>query len=165
MRSDWLFIFNGGSAISKQVNIFHKPEVIDKFKFSRNKIILDSDFLNLKYVKEGLTSSEIARLTFSSRTTVNKKLKEFGIRQKGNDESRRRTGGYVYGFKNVKGKSVLFKKENNVIVKIIKMRRENYSYQKIALWLNSNFIENKSGKYNWSSKMVRDIYLRESKIS
>lgn len=110
-------------------------------------------------MKEGLSSKEIAALTFSSRATITKRLKEYGIPLK--TVTRRTNGPMVYGYRKYGGRSIELKKEQEVIELIRSHRDSGYSYQKIADLLNEKRVVTKEGRNIWYSKVVRRIWLRE----
>lgn len=119
-------------------------------------------FLHQKYVVEGLSSSEIAALTFSSRAAVTRWLNKYGIPLK--TITRRETGDQVYGYRKYLGMSIPVKKEQKVIELITKYRHKKVSYHKIAVLLNEKGIKTKLGQGKWYAKVVRQIYLRVIKI-
>ena len=131
--------------------------MVDKITRELTKDPIDEFFLKQKYLKEGLSSTEIAKLTFSSRPTITKRLKQYGIPLK--TITRRNDGGHVFGYRKYGGKAIELKKEQEVIELIKSYRNSGYSYQKIAEILNDKKIETKQRKGFWYSKVVRDIYL------
>lgn len=133
--------FNGGLFKSSYELVCLKIQLIDTIKLPVKKPILDEIFLNEKYVKEGLSSKEIATLTFSSRPVITKLLKEYNIPLK--IVTRKNTGGHVYGYRKHRGKSINLKKEQEVIELIKSYRGSGYSYQKIADVLNDNKVQTK----------------------
>ncbi len=54
-------------------------QVIDSITTTLPKPPLEEIFLKKKYIQDGLSSKEIAKLTFSSRSTVTNQLNKFGI--------------------------------------------------------------------------------------
>ena len=150
---------SGGSIRSQDELSFPNTQVVDTVQFTLPKPPLQEIFLKEKYLQEGLSSHEIAALTFSSRSHVTRCLKRFEIPL--SPITRRVNGSHVYGFKKHKGKSCQMKKEQEVI-KLIKLHRSiGLSYQKIADKLNGLNIETKTAKGAWYPKVLRQIYLRE----
>lgn len=133
--------------------------MVDKITKESKKDPIDEFFLKQKYLQEGLSSTEIAKLTFSSRPTITKRLKQYGIPLK--IYTRRNDGAHVYGYRKHGGKAIEFKKEQEVMELIKSHRDSGYSYQKIADILNEKKIETKTKKGFWYSKVVRQICLRE----
>ncbi len=132
-------------------------QVIDTIHLSPPKPTLSESFLKEKYLKEGLSSKEIAKLAFSSRATVTNYLNKYGIPLK--KVTRRTNGGHRFGFRKHGGRSIQKKKEQDVISKIGLYREAGYSYQRIADLLNDQNIQTKMKKGFWYSKVVRQIYL------
>lgn len=138
-------------------------QVIDTIQLPAPKPTLTESFLKEKYLKEGLSSKEIAKLAFSSRATVTNYLNKYGIPLK--KVTRRTNGGHRFGFRKYGGRSILMKKEQEVMALIKSYRKDGYSYQRIADLLNDQKIETKMKKGFWYSKVVRQISLRsESKF-
>lgn len=135
-----------------------KIQLVDTITLSSKNPIPDKIFLNDKYVKEGLSSKEIAVMTFSLRPTITKLLKKHNIPLK--TVTRKINGGHVYGFRKYGGKSIELKKEQEVIELIKSYRASGYSYQKIGDILNEEGIHTKERRGYWYSKVVRQIFLR-----
>lgn len=133
-------------------------QVIDTIQLPAPKPTLTESFLKEKYLKEGLSSKEIATLAFSSRATVTNYLNKYGIPLK--KVTRRTNGGHRFGFRKHGGRSILMKKEQEVMTLIRSYREDGYSYQRIADLLNDQKIETKMKKGFWYSKVVRGICLK-----
>ena len=116
----------------------------------------DSDFLHQKYVVEGLSTTEISAIIFSSHSTVLKYLKLNGIplRKQGEFKNKGQLG---YGENWNKGRIQENKREQKLIRKIKKMRKDGASYWKIAEQLNDKKIVTKTGKGLWHAKTVYNI--------
>lgn len=154
---------NGGTSYAHGELISHKAYVIDTIKLTIKKDVLSESFLYEKYVTEGLSSSEIARMSFSSRATVTKHLKLYGIPLK--SFTRRQTGKIVFGFRQHGGRAIESKTELEAI-RLIRLHREGgKSYSKIADVLNESKVLTKKRKGNWYPKVVRQIYIRSNENS
>lgn len=135
---------------------FPQIQVVDKITLKAKKPTIDEIFLKQKYVTEGLSSNEIAKLTFSSRPKITRLLKQYKIPLK--TVTRRNNGGHVYGFKKYRGRSIEMKKEQEII-RIVKLHRESgNSYQKIANILNHNKIPTKTKTGEWLPNTVRRLF-------
>ncbi len=134
-------------------------QVVDNIRRELEISPLDEFFLKQKYLEEGLSSAEIAKVAFSSRPQITKLLKRYDIPLK--TITRRSNGGHVYGYRKFGGKAIEFKKEQEVIELIKSFRNSGYSYQKIANVLNEKKVETKTKKGIWYSKVVRETYLRK----
>lgn len=66
----------------------------------------------------------------------------------------------VFGYRYYGGQAIPVKKEQEVINKIIKLRKKGLTYRKVADELNSLKIETKTKKNIWYPKTVRQVYLR-----
>lgn len=138
---------------------FPQIQVVDKITLEAKKPTIDEIFLKQKYVIEGLSSNEIAKLTFSSRPKITRLLKQYKIPLK--SVTRRNNGSHVYGYRKLGGKVVEMKKEQEVIGLIQSYRASGYSYQKIAGILNQKKIKTKASKGKWYSKVIRAILIRQ----
>lgn len=140
--------------------LFPPHQLVDTLKLPEKKNAPSKSFLHQKYVIEGLSSREIAAQVFSSRATVTKYLNRYGIPLK--KITRRETGKMAYGYRQHGGKSVVFKKEAEIVEQIKSHRESGYSYQKIADILNDMKVPTKTkGKRGfWYSKVVRQILQR-----
>lgn len=150
-----IFGWTSGPRFTGFSSIHH---VIDTIQLASPKPTLSESFLKEKYLKEGLSSKEIAKLAFSSRATVTNYLNKYGIPLK--KVTRRTNGGHRFGFRRYGGRSILMKKEQEVMEMIKLYRFQGYSYQKIADILNNQKIQTKTKNGFWYSKVVRQIFLR-----
>lgn len=126
-------------------------------------LVKDWNFLHRKYVVEGLSPAEIGRLCFSSRTSVKKYLREFGIPLRMGDNRKTRS---QLGFGETwKGRRiVVHKREQELIGKMQKLRVEGLSYWKVASVLNAWGIPTKTRKGKWSAKQVHQILVRVGRV-
>jgi transposase len=154
---------SGGAFRPLVAQFFPKAQVIDTIQLTPQIPTVDKFFLNSKYVQEGLSSKEIAKLTFSSRSTVTNQLNKFGIPLK--KVTRRVNGGHVFGFRKYGGKSIELKKEQEVMLLVKSYRASGFSYQKIADLLNDKKVQTKVKKGCWYPKVVRQIFLRSEASS
>ncbi len=90
----------------------------------------DPHFLHQKYTVEGLTPAQIAELTFSSRTCVNKHLRLCGIALRTVDETLERwKSNPGYGqYRSRKG-IVAHKRERKAISQMQRMLKQGLSYR------------------------------------
>lgn len=151
------FFKNGGVSGIHCTENFPQIQVVDKITLKAKKPTIDEIFLKQKYVTEGLSSNEIAKLTFSSRPKITRLLKQYKIPLK--TLTRRNNGGHVYGYRRFGGKAVEMKKEQEVIVLIKSYRESGYSYQRIADILNNRGICTKTKRGSWYPKVVRGILI------
>lgn len=147
----------GGAFSSDFPKFLPKLQVCNQITREPKSPPINEFFLKQKYLQEGHSSTEIAKLTFSSRPTITTRLKHYGIPLK--KITRRNDGGHVFGYRKFGGKAIELKKEQEVIESIKSYSASGYSYQKIADLLNDKKIETKMKKGFWYSKVIRGIYL------
>jgi transposase len=111
------------------------------------------EFLQRKYVTEGLSIQQIMDLTMSSKTTVKRYLKEFGIPLRGEDL---RLGPPRYGERRLKGRKVQNSAEVEVMEKIRDMHEKGISATQIAKLLNTLALPTKLGR-KWHAKTILKI--------
>ena len=116
-------------------------------------------FLQQKYVEERLSITEISRQIFSARSTVVRHLESFGIAIRKNDRTRK--GGLpAYGRRRLNCADTDHKREQETIAKVITLRQQGHSYQKIVDILNAMGVPTKTKKAKWYAKTVRSIVIR-----
>ncbi|MGZ6411293.1 MAG: recombinase family protein [Bdellovibrio sp.] len=103
--------------------------------------------------------NKIACLTFSSRSTVVKYLKEFKIELRVEDLT---AGTLPFGSRRYRQKKVPNEQEQSVIKRAKELRGQGLSYKKIANIMNTVGIRTKTGRTKWYAKTVRDIILRSN---
>lgn len=109
------------------------------------------------YDAEGLSVSEIAALTFSSRQTIVKYLEQFGVTLRPDD---RQCGVLPFGKRWGQHRVVLNEREQAAIKKAQRLREQGLSYEKIAAVMNAVGIKTRSRNSKWYAKTVRDVILR-----
>ncbi|PIS11285.1 MAG: hypothetical protein COT73_04745 [Bdellovibrio sp. CG10_big_fil_rev_8_21_14_0_10_47_8] len=118
----------------------------------------DRAFLHQKYIAERMSSRQIAKLIGSSRSTVITHLKTHGIRLRRQEESHAMNPGQVrYGSKLLHGQLVENKGETQIIQKMVSLRKQGFSYWKIAAVLSSMAIPTKSKTAKWQAATVMKI--------
>jgi hypothetical protein len=121
----------------------------------------DTDFLRQKYIEEGLFANEIAKEISSSRSTVLKYLRHFGIPLRPRDEKNKSRAGFGEAWR--KHQLLLHRREQGIIEKMQSLCAEGLSYAKIADVLNAWGIPTKTRKGKWSGKQVHQILIRIEK--
>ena len=136
-------------------------QLVDKIEFFVISPFLNKEFLQQKYVKEGLSTTQISDEICSAHSTVLKYLRKFKIPiRKSIDRVRGKRKGYglAYGKRIVKGKLVDHKREQENIQKMRNLRdKEGYSYWKIASIFNSMEISTQTGRGKWHAKTIQQI--------
>lgn len=116
-------------------------------------LIKSKEFLQRKYVIEGLSIQQIVDLTMSSKTTVKRYLKEVGIPLRWEDL---RLGPPRYGERRLNGRKVQNSAEVEVMVKIRDMHEKGMSATQIAKLLNTLALPTKLGG-KWHAKTILKI--------
>jgi len=137
--------------------------LVDTIKLLPKKPAPGENFLKEKYIKEGLSSNEIATLVSSSRSGITKLLKINNISLQ--SVTRKNSGGHVFGYRKHGGKCIELKKEQNIIRLICLKRESGFSYQKISNYLNDQKVSTKTNIGNWYPKVVRSIFLKNKRTS
>jgi len=106
---------------------------------------------------ERLSTKEISRLIFSSRSTVSKYLKKHGIPLRPQDQQLRNKSQLRFGEAWRKRKIVACKKEQIVVEKIKRLRLNGLSYWKIADVLNAFGTETKTMRGKWHTRYVQKV--------
>ena len=138
------------------VSPFELTEIID---FNYIPKFMDKEFLHDRYIKKKLTSDEIAAEICSSRSTVLKYLKEFGIPTRERSYVKR-SKNTAYGQEIKNFKTVEIESENRRIEDMKKLLDKGYSYRKIAEILNDLNVPTKQGKSLWDAKVIHQILNR-----
>lgn len=137
---------------------FSCPEIAMISSTQYLPLVRSKNFLLQKYVEEGLSPSEIAQQIFSCRSTVVRYLEHHGIELRAEDRSC--IAGRIFGQRRVAGKVRAVKREQETIEKMIELRRQGHSYEKIANILNTMKIQTHKKKGPWYAKTVRQVLLR-----
>ncbi len=135
-------------------------QVHKRIQFSAPELFKDRDFLHQKYVIERHSTSEIAALVSSSRTTVMKYLKLHGIPIRESGKNLRLVRSVGFGKRITKQGVVTSNKEMALVGKMQSLRAEGLSYWKIADVFNAWGIPTKTKKGKWSSKTIHEILKR-----
>ena len=153
----------GDAASPKPVN-FPQPQVPKIVPFSISDTYKNPAFLHQKYVVESLSTNEISRLIFSSRSTVSKYLKKHGIPLRSQDQLRRSKSQLRFGQAWRKREIVCDKREKALIVKIQQLRHQGLSYWKIATVLNAWALPTKTRRGRWHARFVQKV-LEDNKLA
>jgi DNA-binding CsgD family transcriptional regulator len=115
-------------------------------------------FLRQKYLEEGLSTRQIALEIFSSRSTVAAHMKKFGIPLRAEDVAHKMNKGRLaYGERRPVGQMAIHKREAEVIAKMQELRRQGYSYWKIADILTTMKVPTKTRRARWAAATVMKI--------
>jgi len=132
-------------------------QVFKRIQVSRPEAYLDKDFLQQKYVTEMLSTTELAALTFSSKTTILKYLRLHGIPIRASGKNVRPVRSVGFGQRIVNRQVIAHRKELELIEKMRSLRAEGLSYWKIADVLNAWKVPTKTRKGRWHARSVQQI--------
>jgi hypothetical protein len=121
-------------------------------------LVRTKNFLLQQYVENRLSPREIARSTFSCRQTVVRYLEEFEIELRPEDKSCLST--QTYGSKYVNGRVLMHKREAAATQKMLALREQGHSFEKIAQILNAMREPTRKRQGPWYAKTVRQVILR-----
>ena len=116
-------------------------------------------FLRQKYLEEKLSARQIAALTISARSTVLKYLKEYHISLRSEDGALllHRKGQLGYGERLMNRRIIVHKGELETVEKLTALRKQGFSYWKIADILNSMNVPTKNRGSRWHPTTVMKI--------
>ncbi len=121
----------------------------------------DKDFLQQKYVIEGLSIAQIAGQILSSREAVRMGLVEHGIKRKRRGSLGSKVAQVPYGYRRLNGALVPHLVEQRVIQSVKKMSSDGLSYRKICDFLTSVGVPTKNKGRGWQPEMIRRILTRQ----
>lgn len=143
-------------------NICSLSERSDIIDFLITPKYQDKCFLHQKYVVEGLSTAQIAKIVSSSPSTIQKYLTAFGIETRSSQSGLRMKTGYglAYGKRVIRKTKVDHHGELKMISKMTELRKQGFSYWKIADILNTMKIPTKTRKGKWHARSVQTILCR-----
>ncbi|MEW6058204.1 MAG: recombinase family protein [Bdellovibrionota bacterium] len=137
--------------------------ISDFIEFQVTPWFRNADFLEKKYVQEGLSTQQIADLVGSARSTVVRHLKAHKIPLRHLDKARQLHKAHLaYEERLYAGKIVSCKREQEVIAMIKNLRDQRLSLQAIANFLNRSGIPTKSRRAKWKPTTVWNLLKRYS---
>lgn len=136
----------------------------DTFEFNFSPLYADKDYLEEKYIKEGLSTSQIARENDCAKSTITRHLKKHGIPLREPHKNHSNHAIVPYGKRRVKSETVEYKKEQKVIDAIFIMREYELSLRQIVKVLSCLGVPTKIQNRTWHPEMIRRI-LEQNKSS
>lgn len=112
-------------------------------------------FLRTEYLEKGRSIHEIATAIFASRSAVAANIRRLGIPLHAADQNPE--GQLAYGQRIKNGHRVCHKKEEDTLRRMHDLRRQGFSYHKIADILNTLAIPTKTRKSKWHGTTVMNI--------
>lgn len=137
--------------------VFAPLEVSDFIEFIHTKPYRDRDFLQQKYVVEGLSLDQIAEQIFSSKEAVISGLKRFSITLRKPSAPHGRLAQPRYGQKYRNGRITIERTEQRVIDTIISMQAQGMSLRQIAKTRSSLKMPTKFNGQAWHPQMVKQV--------
>lgn len=137
--------------------------LVDFIAVSLKPSITKAEILTDLYLKQGLSSSQIAEKLGCSKTMVLERLRAQGIRI--GDKRKTNPNNYrlhqpPFGFSKRESKLIPNRKELRVCRMIVRYRDlKKWSYREIAKVLEEKKIKNRAGRIRWPGSTVRRIYL------
>jgi DNA-binding transcriptional MerR regulator len=132
------------------------PDQISNFiEFNVTPLYRQEAFLRSEYIEKERSIHEIARKIFVSKSTVAYYMERFGIPLRSYDESQ--FGQLGYGQQRRNGRKVRNKIELATIERIVLLRRQGFSYHKIAEILNTLAIPTKTKRSKWHGTTVMNL--------
>lgn len=135
--------------------------ITDFIPFFTTPAFKQPEFLHREYIEKSRTVQEIATEIGSSKSTVLKHLREFGIAVREVGAPQRRKRGLAYGKRVVARVQVDHKQELETIEKIKQLRAKGFSYWKIADALNTLGVKTKTRNSIWHATTVMGILKRD----
>lgn len=133
----------------------------DTIGFIWRPLFKDPTFLHQKYVVERLSAEEVAVQSFSSKSTVLKHLKTFGIPSREVNPGVRRRRCVSYGQRMADRQLVEHQREQVALQRMSDLRAKGFAFESIAEVLNSMKIRTKTGRGRWHRKTVQAILARK----
>ena len=138
---------------------FSRIEVCKTVDLRRSEDFKSKEILHQKYVVERFSANEVAKQLGTARSTILKYLKIHSIPIRGTGQNIRKRAGYglAYGRRIVNRQEIANKREQNYIAKMKALRRQGFSYWKIADIFNTLRIPTKTGRGKWHARSIQQI--------
>jgi Recombinase len=136
------------------------PQILEArefINFLARPLYKDKIFLTQKYIKEGLSITQIASQIFSSRDAVRRGLIEAEIHLRTPHRPHGHPSQAKFGEKVRKGKAVEHMAEQRVVKAIMDMRRDGMTLRQIAAYLTQIGVPTKCRGKGWHPEMVSRI--------
>ncbi len=153
----------GPSIAGRKVSSLNSPDIqpCDTIDFIFECLWKDKDFLQQKYVIEGLSIAQIAAQILSSREAVRMGLIEHRIKRKRRGAVGSKVAQVPYGYRRSKGALVPHLGEQRVIQSVKKMSSDGLSYRKICDFLTNVGVPTKNKARGWQPEMIRRVLMRK----
>ena len=135
----------------------NRSKLLDSLDFIFNFFNINPEILKDLYIKQNLSSRQIASQFRTSKNSVLKKINELGFKKE-NQKSAINSKNPPYGYKFKGGKLVQNSTEIRICKSVVKLKESGLSYRTIARHLEDNKILNRHQKIKWSHTVVSKIY-------
>ena len=137
-----------------------KPQLVDFIIVQEDQNWKNKGFLQQKYVSEGLSLRQIAAEVSSSKQTVCKNLKLFGIPLRNKSHHHGNPSQERFGQRIVKNSLIDHQHEQRVIESVRRMKDEGLGLRAIARCLDELKIPTKNRGKKWHPEMVKRVLSR-----
>lgn len=120
-------------------------------------LYMDKQLLTKKYLEERLSTAEIAQQLSTARSTILKYLKLHDIPLRNTPVRWAAGRGLAYGKRIVHRQEVAFKREQENIARMHELRKQGFSYWKIADAFNTLSVSTKTGRGKWHARSIQQI--------
>ena len=151
---------NGRAVLPPPEQVFPPAYLDETIDFTWRPLFKDQTFLHQKYVVERLSAEEVAVQSFSSKSTILKHLKVFGIPSREVNPGVRRRRCVAYGLRMANRQLVEHQREQQALRRMADLRSKGFAFEEIAEVLNSMNIRTKTGRGRWHRKTVQAILAR-----
>jgi|GEM_PF-1188256 len=148
---------NGGPIGSNSKLLCPPLKIVDSISFRRPEIWKDKNVLHHHYVVLGLSTKQIADKFLSSKETIRKYLRVYGIPLREKSQHHGNPSQSKFGQKKRRGELLEHKHEQRVIESIKQMKEEGLSLRAIARCLNEMKVPTKCRGKKWHPEMVRRV--------
>ena len=133
-------------------------EVSDFIPFVHTKLFKNKEFLQQKYVVEGLSIAQIAEQIVSSKEAVRKALMRFGLPIRQACLPHGRPAQPRFGLSYRRQALINYKPEQRVIDTIVELKSQGMSLRQIARTLSKLKIPTKLSGVAWHPMMVKRVF-------
>ena len=136
----------------------NRSKLLDSLEFTFNFFNINPEILKDLYIKQNLSSRQIASRFRTSKSSVLKKINELGFKKEQHPKPAINPKNPPYGYKFKGGKLVQNSTEIRICKSVVKLKESGFSYRAIVRHLEDNKILNRHQKIKWSHTVVSKIY-------
>jgi hypothetical protein len=154
---------NGGITVPLSVRNVPPLEIVDSIGFVHTKLYRNREFLQQKYVAEGLSLAQISEQICSSKEAVRKALVRFEIPVRESHKPHGHTGRLRFGKRVKAGVVVTHHTEQRVIDTIKELNAKGMGLRQIARTMTQLKVSTKCRGKRWHPQMVARILTGEGR--